>query len=250
MDSHGAKLKSQREDKDAGDLRGKLEMWWTIGKTVLKAYGLLWMTAVGGFLVANLSAIIGTLFFVPENKSVHVQPWTHTGWYIGIALFFVAAILGKLRFINGTAFGDRLERPAINSADAEGDGTTATTSSPSDENSGVTGFIFACGLAGGFLGLLLGGSLLVFPMSYAYSPFATSEAASSVKVVEERTSYPAMRRNVVQIKHPVTLYLCLTPAVLGVVAGAMGGGVVALKYGGPISPTRTMACSSSTSKAH
>jgi hypothetical protein len=207
-------------------------MWWTIGKTVLKAYGLLWMTAVGGFLVANLSAIVGTLFFVPENKAVYVQPWTHTGWYIGIALFFVAAIFGKLRFINGTAFGDRLDRPAMNSADADGDGTTARTNSPSDEDSGVLGFIFACGLAGGFLGLLLGGSLLVFPMSYAYSPFATSEAVSSIKVAEERASNSGRRRSVVQMKHPVTLYLCLTPAVLGVVAGAAGGGVVALKYGG------------------
>ncbi len=194
-------------------------MWWTIGKTVLKAYGLLWMTAVGGFLVANLSAIVGTLFLVPENKDVHVQPWAHTGWYIGTALFFVAAIFGKLRFINGTAFGDRLDRPAMKSADADGDGTTATTSSPSDENSGVLGFIFACGLAGGFLGLLFGGSLLVFPMSYAYSPFANSEAVSSVKVVEERASDSGTRWSIVQIKHPVTLYLCLTPAVLGVVAG-------------------------------
>lgn len=207
-------------------------MWWTIGKTVLKAYGLLWMTAVGGFLVANLSAITGTLFFVPENKAVYVQPWMHTGWFIGVALFFVAAILGKLRFINGTAFGDRLKRPAINSADAEGDAKLATTSSPSREDSGAPGFIFACALAGGFLGLLLGGSLLVFPMSYALSPFASSEAASSVKVVDERAPSSAMRRHVVQLKHPVALYLCLTPAVLGAVAGAAGGGVVAMKYGG------------------
>ena len=144
----------------------------------------------------------------------------------------MAAILGKLRFINGTALGDRLDRPATKSVDAEGDGTTATASSQSGENSDVVGFIFACGLAGGFLGLLLGGSLLVFPMSYAYSPFATSEAVSSVKVVEEPAPRSAMRRKVVQIKHPVTWYLCLTPAVLGVVAGAVGGGVVALKYGG------------------
>lgn len=207
-------------------------MWWTIGKTVLKAYGLLWMTAVGGFLVANLSAIVGTLFLVPENKAVYVQPWAHTGWYVGIALFFVAAILGKLRFINGTAFGDRLNRPTIKSSDAEGDDTAGTISSLSNEDSGVLGFIFACGLAGGFLGLLLGGSLLVFPMSYAYSPFATSEAVSSVEVVEERAPGSAMHRRMIQFKHPVTLYLCLTPAVLGVVAGALGGGVVALKYGG------------------
>lgn len=212
-------------------------MWWTTGKTLLKAYGLLWMTAVGGFLGANLSTLIGTLFFVPENKADYVQPWTHTGWYIGIALFFVAAVWGKLRFVNGTALGDRLDRPASKSAEGEEDGTTATTSSQSSEDSGVPGFIFACGLAGGFLGMLLGGSLLVFPMSYAYSPFATSEAVSSVDVVQEQAPRSGRRRSVVQMNHPVTLYLCLTPAVLGVVGGAVGGGVVAMKYRGSKSST-------------
>jgi hypothetical protein len=205
-------------------------IWWSICKTVLKFYGLLWMTAVGGFLGANLSAIIGTLFFISENKDIDVQPWSHAGWYIGVAVSFAGGISGKLRFINGTALGENPKQSANNSAEAESDETTVSTVAPSNEDSGVPGFILACGLAGGFIGLLLGGSLLVFPMSYAYSPFANSEAVSSVKVVEEQSGPSSVRRPVVQNRHPVALYLCVTPAVLGVIAGAVGGGLVAVRY--------------------
>jgi hypothetical protein len=212
------------------EARGRSVMLWTVGKTALKIYGLLWLTAVGGILGANLSATIGTLFFIAENKGVHVQPWAHYGWYGGTALFFMGAILGKLRFINGTALGGRSKPSANSSAATEANDATAKTSSQSDKQSSILGFIFACGLAGGFLGLLLGGSLLVFSISYAYSPFASQKAVSSVEVVEEQTAGTAIRRHVIQSNHPVTLYLCLTPAVLGAIAGAVGGGVIVLKY--------------------
>ena len=54
-------------------------MWWTIGKRVLRVFVVFWMTAVGGILGANLLAIIGTQFFVSENKVEYVQPWSHAG---------------------------------------------------------------------------------------------------------------------------------------------------------------------------
>lgn len=63
------------------------------------------MTAIGGILGANLLAIIGTQFFVPENKGVYVQPWSHAGWYIGTLLFFFGAVTGRLHFINGSGLG-------------------------------------------------------------------------------------------------------------------------------------------------
>ena len=194
---------------------------WTVGKTALKIYGLLWMTAVGGILGANLSATIGTLFFITENKSDSVQPWAHYGWYSGTALFFMGAILGKLRFLNGTALGSGSKQLADSSATTEANDATTEIPSQSDEQSSIPGFIFACGLAGGFLGLLLGGSLLVFSISYAYSPFASQKAVSSVKVVQEQTLGTAIRRPVILSNHPVTLYLCLTPAVLGAIAGLL-----------------------------
>jgi hypothetical protein len=210
----------------------KYGMWWTVGKSILKSYGLLWMTAVGGIIGANLSATIGTLFFVAERKDIYVQPWAHTGWYIGIAVFFLGAIAGKLRFINGTALGGGLERPGDASADAEAvEAKTETPAEPNEQSSALS-FVFTCGLAGGFLGLLLGGSLLVFPMSYAYSPFAAPEAVASIKVVQEQPARSAQRRPVIQSSHPVTLYLCLTPVILGAIAGMAGGGVVVVKYGG------------------
>lgn len=206
-------------------------MWWTIGKTLLQSYGLLWMTAVGGFLAANFSATIGTLFFVPENKAVYVRPWMHTGWSIGVALFFAGAVFGKLRFIQGTALGDTINRPADHVAGNEQAGSEVGTSPQSTEDSGAAGFILMCGLAGGFLGALLGGSLMVFPLSYAYSPFATPEAVAAVDVVEELPARSARRQHVVQINNP-TISLFLASAVFGVVAGMMGGGFVVWKYGG------------------
>jgi hypothetical protein len=202
----------------------------TIGKTALKFYGLLWLTAIGGILGANLAATIGTFSFVTENKSINAQPWTHVGWYGGVALFFVGAMLGKLRFINDTALAGGSSQPAYSSAITEANAATTKHASEADEQSSIPGFIFACGLAGGFLGLLLGGSLLVFAISYAYSPFASHTAVSSVKVVQEQTPVTTIRRPVIQSSHPVTLYLCLTPAILGVLAGAVGGSVVVLKY--------------------
>ena len=211
----------------------QFDRWWTIGKAILKFYGLLWMTAVGGILGANLSAAIGILFFVPENKEIYVQPWAHTGWYIGIAFFFFGAIVGKLRFINGTSLGGNLKRPTDTAvADVKAAETKSKPPSQTDEQSSALSFIFVCGLAGGFLGVLFGGSMLVFLMSYAYSPYATSEVVSSVEVVQEQSARSAVRRPVIKSSHPVTYYLCLTPAILGVVAGTVGGGVIAMKYRG------------------
>lgn len=205
-------------------------MWWAVGKTVLKIYGLLWMTAVGGILGSNLSATIGTLLFITENKGLYVQPWAHYGWYVGTALFFIGAICGKFRFINGSALSGRSKQPADTSAFTEANDATAKAPARSNEQSSIPGFVFACGLAGGFLGLLLGGSLLVFTTSYAYSPFASQKTVSSVRVVQEQGPGSAVRRPVIQNSHPVALYICLTPAVLGIIAGAVGGGVITLKY--------------------
>lgn len=202
---------------------------WNVGKTALKLYGLLWMTAVGGILGASLAGTIWTLFDNTQNNGVNDQPWAFYGWYGGTALFFIGAILGKLRFINGTALDGRSRPPVASSSAAVANDATAEVTSESNEQSSIPGFIFACGLAGGFLGLLLGGSLLVFSISYSYSPFATQKASSSVKIVNEQIPGTAVRRPVIQSNHPVTLYLCLTPAVLGAITGAVGGGVIVMK---------------------
>lgn len=212
-------------------------MWWTIAKRVLRVFIVLWMTAVGGILGANLLAIIGTHFFVPENKGVYVQPWSHAGWYVGTLLFFIGAVTGRLRFINGTSLGSRSAQ-TTEEVTASNDGV-AVPSNPEQpkEQSSVLGFVFAGGLAGGVLGFLLGANLLIFWFSLAYSPFAPKQVVSSVEVVHEQQPGSVVKRPVMRSSHPISLYLCLTPAAVGILAGVTAAGVIALKYRGETQPT-------------
>jgi hypothetical protein len=211
-------------------------MWWNIGKCVLRVFIVLWMTAIGGILGANLLAIIGTLFFVPENKGVYVQPWSHAGWYLGSLLFFFGAVSGRLRFFNGTGLGSRsaqtFEVPATST---DGVATTSQSAEPQEPNS-VLMSILAGGLAGGFLGFLLGANLLIFWFSLAFSPFAPKQVVSSVKVVEEQRPGSVFKRPVMRSNHPVALYLCLTPAAVGGLAGATAAGVIASNHRGKTQP--------------
>ena len=205
-------------------------MWWTTGKRVLRVFVVLWMTAVGGILGANLLAIIGTLFFIPENKGAYVQPWSHTGWSIGTLLFFFAAVTGRLRFINVTSLGGSSTQTSEEPTTGKHGAVVAAKPEQPREQSGVLGFVFVCGLAGGFLGLLLGANLLAFWFSLAYSPFAPKEVVSSVEVVHEQQPGSVVKRPVMRSSHPISLYLCLTPAAVGILAGATAAGVIALKY--------------------
>ena len=92
------------------------------------------------------------------------------------------------------------------------------------------GFVFAGGLAGGILGFLLGANLLTLWFSFAYSPFAPSQVGSSVEVVREYRTGSAFKQPVLRSSHPVSLYICLTPALIGVLAGVSAAGVIIVKY--------------------
>lgn len=212
-------------------------MWWTIGKRVLRVFVGLWMTAVGGILGANLLAIIGTQFFVPENKGVYVQPWSHAGWYIGTLLFFFGAATGRLRFINGTSRGSRSTQTTDQATTRNDQAAVPSNPEQPREQSSAPGFVFAGGLAGGVLGLLLGANLLTFWFSLAYSPFAPKAVVSSVEVVHERQPGSVVKRPAMRSSHPISLYLCLTPAAVGILAGVTAAGVIALKYRGEAQPT-------------
>lgn len=212
-------------------------MWWTIGKRVVRILVVLWMTAVGGIVGANLLAIIGTQFFVPENTSVYVQPWAHAGWYVGTILFFVGAVTGRLRFVNGTGLGSSFRRAA--QVATSGSDKAAVPAKPErhKEPGSVLKCLVAGGLAGGFIGFLLGANLLIFWFSLAYSPFAPKQVVSSVQVVREQQPGSVFKRSVMRSSHPVSLYLCLTPAAVGILAGATTAGVIAFKYRGDSQPT-------------
>jgi hypothetical protein len=201
-----------------------------IGKRVLRVFVVLWMTAVGGILGANFLAIIGTQFFSPDNKGDYVQPWSHAGWYAGTLLFFIAAVTGRLRFINGTGLGSpstlTTDNPTTSIDRAAVSGKTERYKEPGS----ALGFVFAGGLAGGIVGFLIGANLLIFWFSLAYSPFAPKQVVSSVEVFREQRPGSVLKRPVMRSSHPVSLYICLTPAAIGILAGATAAGVISLKY--------------------
>lgn len=214
-------------------------MWWTIGKLALRVSLVLWMAALGGILGSNLMASIGTLFFVPENEGFYVQPWAHAGWFVGTILFIFGAATGRLRLINGTGLGGQQNQAAKGSTSIrrEGLGPTEVVEDPvpihAAQHEGSDSFlqgVFVGGLAGGFLGLLLGANLLIFWFSLAHSPFAPKHVVSSVEVVRERQPGSVFERPVMRSSHPISLYLCLTPAAVGMFAGATAAGVLAWKY--------------------
>ena len=205
-------------------------MWWTIGKSVFRVCCCLWMAAIGGILGANLLAIIGTQFFVPENKAVYVQPWSHAGWYGGTLLFFFGAVTGQLRVLNGTSLKSHSRQPTSESK--TGNHEAAVLAEPRQHRApgDFLKCLFAGGLAGGFLGFLLGANLLIFWFSLAYSPFAPRQVVLSVKVVHEQQPGSVFKRPVLRSSHPVSLLLCLTPAAGGALTGAAAAAVIALKY--------------------
>jgi hypothetical protein len=204
-------------------------MWWSVGKLAAKVYGILWMTALGGFLGANLAGVIGTSFFVPENKVVHVQPWIHGGWYTGTLLALGGAIAGKLRMQSGSGFSFRKqnEDPEGRQSDEKPLEASATQENAEEtsKQSSVLSAAGGLGLIGGFVGMFFGCSLLVFWFSVASSPFSPDGWASSVEVKRDRVNSSQIARPVSQTDHPVALYIVVVPAIIGLTTGVVGGGV-------------------------
>jgi len=201
-------------------------MWWRIGKTLLKIYALLWLTAAGGFLGANLAGVIG-LLFTQGNSAAGVHPWTHGGWYIGTILFFIGAITGQLRFTSGSARSKgsiSQDQPVADDQSGE-TGASADSSAKPGKRSGVLSGALSFGFFGGLLGAIVGGSLLIFWFSLAYSPFAPQSVTETAEVRRERNPGSARPQNVHRSSDPMVLYLCVTPAVLGAAAGAVSGGI-------------------------
>ena len=204
-------------------------MWWSVVKLTAKAYGVIWMTALGGFLGANLAGVIGSSFFVPENKAVYVQPWVHGGWCVGALLAPGGAIAGKLRMQSGSGFS--FQKKNTDEDEPRSDENTSETptahqnAEESSKQSGVLSAAGGLGLIGGFVGVIFGCSLLVFWFSLATSPFAPSGWASSVEVKRERVKQGQIAQPVSTTNHFVALYLVLVPAAIGLTTGVVGGGV-------------------------
>jgi uncharacterized membrane protein YeaQ/YmgE (transglycosylase-associated protein family) len=176
-------------------------------------------TAVGGFLGANLAGLVGALV-VSKHTAAAVQPWVHGGWCFGTAVAFFGAVTGRMRFINGTS--QQSTRPAGERANAAGPTSTGLWQESPTFRERVKGGL-VLGLIGGFLGAMLGGSLLMFWFSLAYSPFAPKSWVSSVKVERDDSRGAVPRRHLHTTNHPVALGLFGVPVLIGATAGSLAG---------------------------
>lgn len=204
-------------------------MWWRVGKSAIWAYGVLFMTAVGGLLGAQLAGLIGAMVFPSDHTGVQAQAWIHGGWYAGTLLAFVGAVTGRLRFISGGSVV-RPTKAGKQATESSPEPPTPPAPEPNRRRTQPTGVLRAAGtlgLIGGFVGMFFGCSLLVFWFSLTYSPYAPKTWRSSVAVKMDRTRPGEPRRPVMTTSHPVALGLVAVPAALGATAGIVGGGLAA-----------------------
>lgn len=194
-------------------------MWGTLARIVVKVYSILLLTAIGGFLGANLAGLVSA-FVVSKHTAAAVQPWVHGGWYFGTAVAFFGAVTGRMRFINGTSL-QSTRSTGRTAAPAPPESTGSRSESPTFRDRLHGGLVL--GLIGGFLGVMLGGSLLMFWFSLAYSPFAPRSWVTSVKVERDDSRGAVPRRHLHTTSHPVALGLFGVPVLIGATAGSVAG---------------------------
>ncbi len=215
----------------------------TTGQSLLKVYLGLLKIAIVGIVGANLAGVVGMLI-AAENKAEYVAPWVHGGWMVGSLVGLVGVLTGKLKFYGEGWVPRRLggrdqveesfDAPTKRAGNLEGDRSGEEQSSaskmPTEEStegkrSSVISSTLFFGFAGGFAGVVLGGTLLLFFFWIAYSPLASSTVAGSVEVVRERTTSHALTQPVMKTKHPVAVWLVLAPTLLGVAVGGITGAI-------------------------
>ncbi|QDT99572.1 hypothetical protein [Gimesia aquarii] len=204
-------------------------MLFTLGKLIVKGYGLLLAMAVGGLVFANLFGLIAFFVLAQEWVSDRLQAsggtesvlwWMHCGWFVGAGLALFGTVtqnqkIKKRSFQVSVDHEDEPETPA----------PKKWKKKRRTKPSGILSSIGVFSLFGGFLGLMLGGSLLLFWFSLTYSPFAPAGWASSVSVEQRQEPGSGQTKSMMTTNHPVAFYLFGTPIVLGITAGALAGGI-------------------------
>ncbi len=206
-------------------------MSWKVVRMIGKTYALLLMVATGGIVFANVAGLAG-MFFADEWKSEQVQPWMHGGWIFGALFGLVGGLTGRLRFGGGdrpAATGPVKTMPDATQQETESteDGQAGHEPESDPKKSGLIGAIAFFGFAGALIGILLGGTLLIFVFSIAYSPLSPAALASSVTVEQDPTS-TSLPRPVMTSRHPIVVSVALVPVALGAMIGAIAGGLGAM----------------------
>ncbi|QGQ23133.1 hypothetical protein F1728_10835 [Gimesia benthica] len=204
-----------------------MPMLLTLGKRLAQGYGLLLAMAAGGLVFANLFGL--GAFLIQEigsdnQRAASLEPyrwWMHCGWWVGVGFALTGAVTRK------RATQTKTVREQTSAATESADLATPESGrwKTVGKRSGVLSSVAFFGCAGGFAGLMLGGSLLLLWFSLAYSPFAPAGWAGSVKVEQRANGHLIENERVMTTTHPVALYAFGVPIGLGATAGAIIGGV-------------------------
>lgn len=205
-------------------------MLWNLWKLLAAGYLLVLTVAAGGFVGANVAGLIpvmGEQFFDNNGRALRPEThlrWMHGGWLVGAAIFSVGGVLEARRRRTAkrtaTSTGDDADRRRKRQA--------RLASYPSPRT--LVGSAAVGSIIGGFLGMILGGTFLLLWFALAYSPLSPPSWGASVAVESDRRVrgeyFDAPRHTT---RHPIALYAFFAPAVLGLVSGALFGGIVKIK---------------------
>jgi hypothetical protein len=186
-----------------------------LGTLLIRGYVLLLTVAAGGLVGANVAAfvpVIREFFFNPEERATPpavMLGWLHGGWLVGAGLALAGAVLHRRRSAHRAAQSEQPRRP-LWSTDAPPRGVLASIAG------GAAG--------GGLLGALLGATFLLLWFSLTYSPFFPG-LDRTIKIERDRTHPRLTERPVHTSTHPVAVAAFFIPTALGVVGGAVLGGV-------------------------
>jgi hypothetical protein len=200
------------------------------GDLLVQGYGLLLIVAAGGLLGAKVAGFLQVAIEFASNADrapdpEFVQAWIHGGWVVGAGLFAFGAFGQKLRSPRRRTPSEYLRRRRKSSPGQDRSESKGFRVTIGSQPCGVLGSIGVGGLIGGFLGLMLGGSLLLLWFSIACSPFAPEGWFSSISVETVGSEIRLPRERAATARHPAALYAFFAPIVLGAVAGAAICGV-------------------------
>ena len=182
-------------------------------------YGLLLTSAAGGIAFANIFGVLATAIQFGGDTAPDTTPiktWMHIGWFFGVAIAFLGAVVELRKRRAKSATGEAPE-PIVEESQQP----------PSDRRR--RGLLVSAawgGFFGALLGTALGVTFIVLWFSILYSPFAPRDWVSSVSVERQRVGSSRREEPVATTDHPVALLAFGLPVAMGAIAGAVYGGIV------------------------
>ncbi len=202
------------------DLGSYDEMGIVLLKRLAVGYGVVLTLAAGGLAFANIFGIAVTAIQFGAEDAAETMPTRtvmHVGWVFGVCV----ALVGAIQQIRKRGWSLATHESASGEVNGQQEQPATEGAKRGVLVSAAWGSFF-----GAILGAALGVTFILLWFSIAYSPFAPKGWGASIKVERERVGASRIEEPVAKTRHPVALYAFGLPVALGVVGGAVFGGLV------------------------